>query len=136
MEENCKISGRRFLKEGEVLFYEGDTGTEVFIIESGKMRVTKKADGRNVTLAELGHGESVGEMAILLNGPRTATAEAVTDCQLISVNKNACVKCIASIPPCASSMLQRMARRIGIMNEQLLNEKFKTVSEGKEVGVS
>lgn len=88
MEENCKVAGRKSLKEGDVLFREGDTGAEIFIIESGKIRITKQADGKRVVLAELGPGESVGEMAILLSKPRTATAEAITDSELISVNKD------------------------------------------------
>ena len=62
MEENCKTASRKFLKEGEVLFKEGDPGTEVFVIASGKMRITKHAEGKKVVLAELGPGESVGEI--------------------------------------------------------------------------
>ena len=131
MEENCKTASRKFLKEGEVLFKEGNPGTEVFVIASGKMRITKHAEGKKVVLAELGPGESVGEMAILLDKPRTATAEAVTDCELISSDKSVCLKCILNIPPCAASMLQRLARRVGVMNEKLLKERLKAVSDEK-----
>jgi CRP-like cAMP-binding protein len=134
-EETCKIAGKKFLKKGEILFREGDAGTEVFVIESGKLRITKRTNGKNVSLAELGSGESVGEMAILLRQPRTATAEAVTDSVLVSVNKDACMKCISNIPPCAASMLQRLARRLGAMNEQLLKETFHAAGEGKDVAV-
>lgn len=132
MEGNCKITSQKFLKEGEALFHEGDTGKEVFVIVSGKMRIMKRTGGKSITLAELGPGESVGEMAILLDMPRTASAEAITNCEVISVDRNACLRCIINIPPCASSMLKRLARRIGTMNEQFLKERLMAISdEGK-----
>ncbi len=128
MEAGCKTADHKFLKAGEILFDEGAAGKEVFVIVSGNVRITKKADGKNVVLAELGPGESVGEMSILLDKPRTATVEAVTDCELVCVNRSVCLKCITNIPPCAAAMLQRLARRVGVMNESLLKERLKAVS--------
>lgn len=70
----------RFGKEfqtGDVLFREGEHGEVMFVIQSGLIRITKRVAGQEKPLAFLGAGEFLGEMAILNDKPRTATAEVV-----------------------------------------------------------
>jgi len=68
--------GREF-EVGHVLFREGEPGNVMFIIQSGMLRITKRVADEDKTLALLGSGEFLGEMAILNDKPRTATAEVV-----------------------------------------------------------
>lgn len=58
----------------DVLFREGETGNVMYVIQSGAVRISKRVGAEEKTLAVLGPGEFVGEMAILNNKPRTATA--------------------------------------------------------------
>lgn len=62
---------------GEVLFRENEPGSVIYIIQSGVVRVSKRVGDQDKTLAMLGPGEFVGEMAILNTKPRTATATVV-----------------------------------------------------------
>ena len=67
----------RTYHEGEVLFEEGDIGRALFILESGKVALTKKGpDGAPRTIYTIAPGEFFGEMALLEQLPRTATATA------------------------------------------------------------
>ena len=63
---------------GEVLFRQGDTGDGLYLVASGRLRVTAEADGHERMLYDLGRGAIVGEMALLTNRPRAATVHAVT----------------------------------------------------------
>jgi NTE family protein/lysophospholipid hydrolase len=68
---------------GEVVMREGEPGHDMFIVVSGRLRVaTAGPNGAEVTLAELGVGETVGEMAVISGEPRSATVYAIRDSQL------------------------------------------------------
>lgn len=74
---------------GEVLLREGDTCEDMFIVLSGRLRVqTTASDGTTATIAELGAGETVGEMALVTGDPRVASVYAVRDSQLARLSKS------------------------------------------------
>ena len=76
------MHGRTY-HEGEVLFVEGDIGRALFILESGKVELTKAgADGKPQKIYTIEPGEFFGEMALLEQLPRTATAMAVEKSQV------------------------------------------------------
>jgi CRP-like cAMP-binding protein len=80
----------RKLRKGDILFNEGDEGDEMFLIKSGKIRIVKEMDnGEEKILAFLGEGSFFGEMAILDNIPRSASAIAEVDTELIIVDREA-----------------------------------------------
>jgi CRP-like cAMP-binding protein len=64
------------LQPEQALFQEGDPGRDFFIIASGHIRITTKVKNREKTLAILGKGDFFGEIALLDQGPRSATARA------------------------------------------------------------
>ena len=68
------------LSRGEVLCWEGDLGAELFVVESGEVRVLARSGAREV--CRLGPGEHVGEMAVIDPAPRSATVQAARDSRL------------------------------------------------------
>ena len=94
--------------EGTVLMKEGAPGREMFIIASGKARVTRK--GR--TIASLGPGDVVGEMALLDGGPRTATVTADGPVSLLVVGQREFTSLLHDAPTVAIKMLRTLAERI------------------------
>ena len=73
---------------GEAVTREGDPGASMFVIISGRVEVTIRAgDGSAIRLADLGVGESFGEMSLLTNGPRTATVTACEETRVIELDK-------------------------------------------------
>lgn len=79
--------GTLFFRDGEEIFREGDPGHHAYAIESGEVEISVVRDGLNIVLARSGKGEMVGEMAILDDKPRSATARAVGDCELLVITR-------------------------------------------------
>src|SRR5207244_9988662 len=76
------------LKGGSSLFRVGDSGDAMYFIESGRVRITvTDADGREVILASLGHGDFFGELAILDGHGRSADATVTEDSRLAAVTR-------------------------------------------------
>ena len=83
VEELCGYLHPVELKGGSSLFRVGDSGDAMYIIESGRIRITvTDADGREVILASLGHGDFFGEMAMFDGHGRSADATVTEDSRL------------------------------------------------------
>ena len=106
-----KEAGREFPK-GTVLFKEGDTGTEMYLINSGEVRLSRKTSHGNVVLATLGFGEFFGEMSVITNSPRTVTAETASDCRLNVISKDVLETLITGNPLVALSILKKLVFRL------------------------
>jgi len=76
---------RRVVQAGEVIFSQGEPADCAYIIESGKIQVLVKRDGQQALFATLSPGDLVGEMALIDDRVRTATARAVVKCELIAI---------------------------------------------------
>lgn len=90
---------------GEILFREGDAPTTAFLIEQGSLRVTALHDGESVILGELGPGALLGEMAVLDDAPRTATATALSDCLLTPVDRKQFAERLEDADPVVRALL-------------------------------
>lgn len=79
---------RRSAEQGDVLFHEGDAGEEAYLILDGAVEVFLESDGEEVVLATLKRGDIIGEMALIDNQPRMASARAVGDAQLTVITRD------------------------------------------------
>jgi len=82
--ENAKFITQDY-KEGETLFEQGDTGDYVYIIISGNVEVRKKCKSQTECIARASSGDILGEMAVLTDEPRCASAVAVELTKVIMV---------------------------------------------------
>ena len=73
--------------KGTVIFSEGESGHEMYVIHEGKVKITKKIRAMETILAELDRGDFFGEMAILEKEVRSATATAATDVKLLVIDE-------------------------------------------------
>jgi CRP/FNR family cyclic AMP-dependent transcriptional regulator len=97
------------LREGAVLTREGAPGREFFVLIEGTVRVTR--NGRKV--AELGAGDWLGEIALLTESPRTATATATTPVRILVVTDRAFRQLVEKMPSIALKVLASVAERLG-----------------------
>lgn len=105
----------RFGKEypaGTVLFREGERGDTMYVVQSGRVRITKDGADGSKTLAILGAGEFLGEMAILNDKPRTATAEIVDDARMLVLDGRTFEQMVVSNTEIAVRLIKKMARRL------------------------
>jgi len=85
----AKVANRRRYPKDSVVFFENEQGDFFFMILEGRIKVTILGDdGREVILSLLGSGDFFGEMALLDNEPRSATAIAVEDTELLSLHRH------------------------------------------------
>lgn len=75
------------LEKGEVLFRKGDEGTALYVIMQGRIKISLSRRTEKMTIAILGQGEFLGEMALLDGQPRSADALALEDTHLYALNR-------------------------------------------------
>ena len=109
----------RTVDPGETVFEEGESGDQMFIIQNGKVRVSKKIGGREHILAVLGKGDFFGEMAIVTNATRAATVKAVSQVELLCFNRDGFVSMINKNPKIALNIIDKLCRRVQNSNLQI-----------------
>ena len=104
-----------WLPAGETLLREGEPGDAVFFVLDGRLRVfTRGAGGAVVAIGEVGKGESIGEMALLSGAPRSASASAVLDTQLLRLSPEVFDSLLADHPEVMDSFRQVMLARVAL----------------------
>jgi len=113
---------------GAVIFAEGDSGGELHVILSGKVKISRAAaDGRENLLAVLGPGDLFGELSLFNPGPRTANAAAVTDVQLATFAHDDLRPVIVEQPDIAAELLRVLAERLRQTNDAMADLVFTDV---------
>jgi CRP-like cAMP-binding protein len=103
----------REVTAGELIFHEGDLGTEMFIVHEGKVEILKQVEGGELKpLVVFEKGDFFGEMAILEDLPRTASARAVTDGTLLVINGSTFDQMLRANPEIAVRMMRKLSRRL------------------------
>ena len=125
--------GRSFPK-GAFLFRESEFGKEMYIIQSGKVGITKKAGGADRSLAILSSGDFLGEMAILTDGPRSATAEVIEDSEVLVINPETFEALIQTSSDIAMKILRTLAERLKETDRQIEALLSKNEEENKVQG--
>jgi CRP-like cAMP-binding protein len=76
----------RRLRDGQILFTEGEPSDHLFVVRSGRIRIVARSPrGDELVLSVLGPGEVLGELSVIDQGPRSATAEALGEVELLAV---------------------------------------------------
>jgi len=103
----------KVFRPGEAIIQEGDSGDSLFAIASGVVAVKKTLEeGKEpVELARLGAGIFIGEMSLMTGEPRSASVEALTECELIEVPKQAIEPILKDKPEVMGSIAEIMAER-------------------------
>ncbi len=109
----------RTLEAGTEIFHEGEPGQQMYIIQSGTVRITKAFNGKPHVLAELGKGEFFGEMAIVSQIQRTASATAVSETQLLAFDRQGFQSMIEKNAKIAMNVIDKLCRRLADANAQM-----------------
>jgi CRP-like cAMP-binding protein len=116
------------LERGDVLFTEGDQGDRLYVIREGKIKLGRRsADGRENLVAILGPGEMFGELSLFDPGPRTMTATAVAETQLLGIGNDDLNGLLEGRPSVAKVLLAALAKRLRRTNENLADLVFTDV---------
>ena len=108
-----------------MIFSECQSGQDMFIIQSGQVKISKVVDDNEVILAVLQKGDFFGEMALLENKPRSASAIAHEDCVLMAVNRKNFDQMVATQAQLITRLTVTLAERLWSMSRQLTNAQLR-----------
>jgi CRP-like cAMP-binding protein len=112
--------GREF-KAGTVLFLEGEQGKEMYVIQAGRITISKRVRDVEKVLGTLGQGDFVGEMALISNKPRSATATIAEDAKLLVIDSKTFETMIRANTEIAVRMIKKLAERLQEADRQIEN---------------
>jgi len=106
-------------KKGETIYVEGDLGSEMYVVQSGAVRIYRSIGGVKQELAIMEKGDFFGEISVLEGLPRTASAEAIDASEIIEINSTTFDKMIRANIEIAVRMLRKQSIRLRETNKQL-----------------
>ena len=104
---------------GEVIFRQGELGTDMFIIQDGEVQIIKHIADESHVLSKLEKGDFFGEMAILESVPRTADAVAITDVKVLVINGARFDDMLRKNPEIAVRIIRKYSQRLREANTLL-----------------
>jgi CRP-like cAMP-binding protein len=99
-------------EKGDVIFNEQDENREMYLIDSGEVKIVKSIGDVDVNIAYLSSGDFFGEMTLITGSKRVASAIAFTDCNLHVMDKEAFTSNIANNKDFVDRILVTLARRL------------------------
>lgn len=112
-----------------MIFSEHQKGRDMYIIQEGSVKISKVVDNGEVTLALLKKGDMFGEMALLEDKPRSASAIAHSQCKLMVVNKENFDQMVSTQPQMIAKLTTMLADRLWSMYRQLANTALQSPKE-------
>jgi CRP/FNR family cyclic AMP-dependent transcriptional regulator len=110
----------RVYEDGQLICREGEAGSEMFVILRGAVRVLKAAPNGALELAVLKRGDFFGEMSVLEELPRDASAQAVGETEVLVMAPGALVVRLRRDPTFAFELLRRLSGRVRSLNARLV----------------
>lgn len=125
-----RIAHRRRFRRAEVICYEGDPGEALYVVLSGKVKVSLSHEGKTYTLAHIERGGFFGELSLLDGLPRSATCEALEDSEFLIIHRRDFLKLLKESNDISIELLRTLAGRLRSADERIKNLAFFTV-EGR-----
>jgi serine/threonine-protein kinase len=120
----AQTSGQAFpvweIPAGQVIFNEGDPGDFTIRIKSGRIEISKQNQGARKVLAELGPGETIGELSVFSNIPRTATAITLEDTVVYLMRSKEVNAELDKLSPWVSQMISALSNRFDELNKRVM----------------
>jgi CRP-like cAMP-binding protein len=116
---------RQRYRKSEVIFEEGSTGSEMYLIHSGKVLLSvRRNEAQQIPLVVLNPGDFFGEMALVDDSPRSTTASAVEDdTELIVMDRARFLFMVRQQPEFALSLMHTLCQRLRDMDKLLSLER-------------
>ena len=109
----------KFIKKGEYLFQESDLPRAIYLIKKGQISVRKAKGTGEIELAALKQGEVIGELSFFDRKPRSASAVALVDSELLEIDFDSLDKIYAQVPDYLQSIIAGVVHRLRKANETI-----------------
>ena len=109
LEELWRACQRSRFAPGDVILEEGNANRALHILRSGKIRVTRKVDDKEVSLCDLVAGQTFGELSIIEDGFASASLKALSDTEVVSLSMHELAKFLKETPIAAAKFWRAIA---------------------------
>lgn len=131
IEKISKIGIRKIFKKDSVVLFEHETGSALFVIVEGKVKISRLSDdGREVILTILNDSDFFGEMAILDGLSRSANVTAMEDSELFIIQRNDFIALLQTHPEISIALLKELTQRMRAADLKIKSLSLKD-AEGK-----
>lgn len=113
----------QFYATGKTIFREGDPTGKAFLVKSGKVRIVKESANGPVVLSEIGENGIFGEMSLIDNSPRSATAVAAENTYLILLDQPGLEERLNDLDPFMRGLFRIIVNRLRETTAQLAGKK-------------
>ncbi len=128
LEKIASVTSSRSFDKGDIIFLEDDPGDKLFILREGWVKILKiSPEGKEKTLAILGPGDCLGELAILDGKGRSGIAQTLTKLEALQINSNDFSKILKNSPHIALSLLPVLTSRLRKANKEIEKLIFQDV---------
>lgn len=119
------ITQRRRFRRGDVIFHLGDSGATLYVLLAGKVRIyAPSEDGSEVTLCILRPSEFFGELSLLDGLPRSASAQAIEECESLVVSRDDFLRVLRQHPDVSIAVLSVLSQRLRRTDELVEDAAF------------
>ena len=113
---------KRFFQKGDIIIQEGNASDSIYIIEHGEVEISQlKNNGDKQIIGILGANDIFGEMGLIDNLPRSATATAISDCKISIIHKKQFDEMISQHPenlkPLVTMLVQRLRETLSLLKK-------------------
>lgn len=109
----------RDIAGGEYIFRQGELGTDMFVVHEGRVEIVRTAGGESRLVAVLEKGDFFGEMSLLEELPRNASARAVTDAKVLEISRPLFARMLRDNPEIGVRIMRKLSRRVRDLDELL-----------------
>jgi CRP/FNR family transcriptional regulator, cyclic AMP receptor protein len=129
LDKISRVAVPRTYASGSLILREGDPGDTCYILQRGRARVTRQhADGRTITLTNLGPGEIFGELAMFGGEVRSASVEALDDVRAVAILAGDLKRLLSDHPEIAVKLLGALGEKLREANARIARQSFQKVS--------
>jgi CRP/FNR family cyclic AMP-dependent transcriptional regulator len=129
-ESLCSLMETLHFDKGDTIFNAGDAGDSIYIVRSGRVQVfIENYEGHKIILRENDKGDVFGDISLLDGGPRTATAVAVEDTDVLSLDRDNLLALVTKHPHAGLDLLTVMGQRLRATNELLRTQVSRNANE-------
>jgi len=119
---------RRRFQAGEPIIREGEVGESAYIIQKGRVEISKELDGQRLLLATVGPGDTIGEMSMIDDSVRSATATALEETEVDEVHHEDFFEAMRSEPGLMAMLLKPIFERLRVANATILRLRMQGVA--------
>jgi uncharacterized membrane protein len=129
----CQLLEQKQYSMGATIFHAGDVGDSFYIVRSGTVQIyIENFEGAKIILRESLPGDVFGDVSMFDGGPRTATAVATEDSELLLLDKEGLLSLVKKHPHAALDLLSVMGKRLRSTNELLRTQVSRNLNVEEE----